>query len=252
MNAKEKRKNREDNLRETRLSSGLCITCGKNPSEKDKQRCAKCIKNSNEASANFAIRNLELGYCLCNKNNPVVPGKTRCEKCLSREKQRYEKKKEKGICYLCNKNNPVLGKLACQSCSDRRSEWKKEKKKLRREQGVCERCGHQEIIINPDRISVCKKCILQRLSLEHLGTSKKWEELEQLFDKQNICPYTKIQLILGVNISIDHIIPKSRGGTNSIDNLQFVYYGDFDVNRMKGDLTNDEFISAIRVIYRGI
>lgn len=38
---------------------------------------------------------------------------------------------------------------------------------------------------------------------------------------------------------IDHIIPRSRGGSNKIDNLQFLTR---EVNIAKSNLTDDEFI----------
>lgn len=49
---------------------------------------------------------------------------------------------------------------------------------------------------------------------------------------------------------MDHIVPTCRGGNNNYDNLQFVYsFGDFDINFMKGSLTNLEFIDTIKMIY---
>lgn len=82
----------------------------------------------------------------------------------------------------------------------------------------------------------------------HLGSSKLWSSLVGLADKT--CPYTGINLEIGVNASLDHIIPKSRGGVNDLSNFQFVYcQGSFDVNRMKGDMTEEEFKEAIKICY---
>lgn len=38
--------------------------------------------------------------------------------------------------------------------------------------------------------------------------------------------------------SLDHIVPKSKGGTNSLDNLQFLSWFE---NRCKNDMTQDDW-----------
>lgn len=48
---------------------------------------------------------------------------------------------------------------------------------------------------------------------------------------------------------LDHIIPRARGGSDAIDNLRWVCAS---VNRMKRDLTDDEFIAACRSVVRWI
>lgn len=60
-----------------------------------------------------------------------------------------------------------------------------------------------------------------------------------LYDRQRgLCALTGEKLT-PENASLDHIIPISRGGTHTIENAQMLLY---EVNRMKGTLTNDEFI----------
>lgn len=46
-------------------------------------------------------------------------------------------------------------------------------------------------------------------------------------------------------LSIDHAIPLSRGGTHSISNCELVHR---IVNRMKGSMTNTEFIGWCRLV----
>ena len=52
-----------------------------------------------------------------------------------------------------------------------------------------------------------------------------------------MCPYC-LETIPPRKISLDHILPRSRGGTNELTNLQYTC---MSCNSMKGNLTDDEF-----------
>lgn len=74
--------------------------------------------------------------------------------------------------------------------------------------------------------------------------------MREKFDVQSICPYTGLSLVLGVNASLDHIIARSVGGSDDLNNLQWVYGStDFDVNIMKGSSTEADFLKAISLIH---
>lgn len=45
--------------------------------------------------------------------------------------------------------------------------------------------------------------------------------------------------------SLDHILPVSRGGDHSIENLQIL---DYRVNKAKGTMTADEFVEMCRAV----
>lgn len=87
----------------------------------------------------------------------------------------------------------------------------------------------------------CRQCFFKNMAKLHLGAVKAWEELESLYDAQNgRCRFTGELLILGSNTSLDHRVPKARGGTSEIGNLQWTTK---QVNLCKRDLTDEEFIA---------
>lgn len=65
--------------------------------------------------------------------------------------------------------------------------------------------------------------------------------LRSLWDEQQgKCAVTGEKLVPGVNASLDHIVPVSRGGTSEKGNLRWVTS---TINHMKWDLTDDEFMA---------
>jgi 5-methylcytosine-specific restriction endonuclease McrA len=78
---------------------------------------------------------------------------------------------------------------------------------------------------------------------KYLGNRNRWRELDVLLKKQNsCCPYTGIELVMCENASLDHKFPASKGGSNEISNLQWVY---LPINSMKLDHTEDEFLELV-------
>jgi hypothetical protein len=109
------------------------------------------------------------------------------------------------------------------------------------------------------RSAICAKCskpsAVGRFCRPHwfsnaaLNTTGKWADgprLEALLLQQgNRCAYSGLLLVLGENASLDHKDPLSRGGTPLVENIQWV---DYQVNRMKNDMTHDEFIAMCRLV----
>lgn len=81
-----------------------------------------------------------------------------------------------------------------------------------------------------------------------LGSKKGIELLQALWEEQKgCCAVTGEKLVPGVTASIDHIIPKSRGGTSERHNLRWVL---LSINRCKWDMTHDEFLETCRKVVR--
>jgi len=70
-------------------------------------------------------------------------------------------------------------------------------------------------------------------------------DLWKIAKKQKlICPFTG-QRLTRDTMSIDHIHPISRGGTNDLTNLQFVHK---DINIAKASLTSENFIRLCNLV----
>jgi hypothetical protein len=65
------------------------------------------------------------------------------------------------------------------------------------------------------------------------------------FNVDSTCALTGWPLEYGKTASIDHIIPKSRGGDSTLRNLRWV---DKRVNFAKRDLSDEEFIVLCRAV----
>ena len=71
---------------------------------------------------------------------------------------------------------------------------------------------------------------------EHTGSKENWREIKEILIKQDYrCAYTGVKLVIGVNASIDHIVPRCKGGKDTVDNIQWV---DKIVNSEKGRRTS--------------
>jgi 5-methylcytosine-specific restriction endonuclease McrA len=71
------------------------------------------------------------------------------------------------------------------------------------------------------------------------------EELRQLIERQGYrCALTGIDLE-PETAELDHVVPVSDGGNHSITNLQVLHKA---VNRMKGAMSNDEFVRWCKMV----
>jgi hypothetical protein len=73
-------------------------------------------------------------------------------------------------------------------------------------------------------------------------------EIMALLERQNFrCALTG-QHLNPSNASLDHVIPVSRGGAHTIENMQVVLTS---ANHAKGTMTQDEFIQLCREVVAG-
>ncbi len=143
----------------------------------------------------------------------------------------------KGLCRSIRcVNNRELGRLYCRKCLDDKKEYFKNRTLERRNAGLCVQCGYDATAGYN-----CLTCWTAKYKLRY-NKNIKTIELIELIQKQNYeCYYTKLKLFPGINASLDHKIPISRGGTNEISN--FVWC-DRLVNYAKHHMTDEEFMES--------
>ena len=84
---------------------------------------------------------------------------------------------------------------------------------------------------------------IREVSLTDIDHIVKPQQLAKLYQEQKgICKYCKVALTVE-NISIDHIIPVSRSGSNAPENLQLVCQ---DCNYLKRMRTHPEFVEFVQ------
>ena len=111
----------------------------------------------------------------------------------------------------------------------------------RREKGLCLLCWRLATCG-----ALCIDCWFGRVVSTATGTRADLPALRALFDAQGgLCAYTGKVLVPGTNASLDHKIPRSRGGPDTVENLQWV---DYRINLMKNALLHDEFLVACRQV----
>ena len=162
---------------------------------------------------------------------------------LEYQRTYYASLRAQGLCLYCRR--PLEGKntayLRCSNCRAKIANQRLKRRNFLREQGLCI-CGQPIAVGN----RVCEDCWFKEISKGNTGTPKNWLIIKEILLRQNYeCAYTGKKLVIGVNASIDHIVPTTKGGNNFIENLQWV---DIKINRMKNDMSHQEFISTIKLI----
>ena len=168
-------------------------------------------KSRKEIRADYMRRHQKQGLCtMC--PNPVRDGRSRCPICEKRQTKLDAERRlvavSKGLCYDCRRSKPL--------------QWHK----------LCDLCYCQSVSANRFNLNT-------RASGQSL--------LDKFHSQKGRCAISGAQMILGKDCDLDHIIPTSRGGENTLDNAQWVLSA---CNRMKDNLLEkEEFFPLIEKIY---
>ena len=118
----------------------------------------------------------------------------------------------------------------------------------------CHSCNNQALKTS----RYCLNCWIKDCVRKTLGVKEKEHKerlanmlLQKLKKQKHECAYTGRKLVAGVNLSLDHILPKSQFPDlkSKIDNLVWV---DLSVNVAKNNLLPKDFLSMCEdvVVYR--
>lgn len=113
----------------------------------------------------------------------------------------------------------------------------------------------QRYISKPSKEDTLKKILRNKIIRFHRD-KKQWKYPKMTFKTQDLidkigddplCYLTgrKIDLMDGKSYHLDHIIPKNKGGANSLDNCNIACK---DANQAKGNLLYDEFIELCKEV----
>jgi hypothetical protein len=101
---------------------------------------------------------------------------------------------------------------------------RRKRRKVKRELNLCNEDGCNEVCVGVSTlcethkiISACHTAKISIVNSDIVNLLK-----QKLIEQNYRDPYNNKIIILGINASLDHIIPKNLGGTNDITNLQWV------------------------------
>lgn len=146
---------------------------------------------------------------------------------------KYLERISQGLCGRCGKPSSTR---SCNKCRKKVTAQNQRYKKNREKKGLCRHCKCVAI-----RGKYCTKHWLSARSSDYKKQyGLAMSDLIKLYERQSgRCGYSNVPITIGKNAELDHKIPKSKGGSNRLDNLHWVHK---KINRMKGDLLQDEFV----------
>lgn len=168
--------------------------------------------------------------------------KTLCFSCSEMIRLRNKKKRDyarvNGICTSCFKRPFEENRTRCGKCLKANLRYINRKMK----EGFCS-CGTKTLDGNKYK---CEKCWYKTVAYNTLNDRSRWEEIKGLMESQGyICAITGDTLIPGVNASLDHKMPKSRGGTHEISNIEWILT---EANYFKYTRTKKELLELCKKI----
>lgn len=208
-------------------SNAKCYNCGGVKEDVSKACCNLCRKKNSISASNSkkSARETRILEGLCVKCGGVRDNKTQsCNKCRDKFNQ-YQRGR--------------LEKLS----PGKRVRIRELNKTLREERvalGVCLTCGGELV----GKVKTCLTCTIKNHTRKATGTTSHWEKIKLKLEEQNFkCFYTGEDLQIGLNASIDHIIPRSSSKYPGDENLDNLVWATRDINRIKNDMAVDRFIA---------
>lgn len=183
-------------------------------------------------------RRKENNLCTMCGKQPPKKDYVRCSVCLEKINNKQKRLEEQRRCISCKRPTDSDHK-SCEFCKT----YHRDRRKNFKQEGNCVRCGRERTEDN----TMCSVCYLKCTAKSHLGSSRQWKRLREIFEEQKgICPYSGIKLSLGKNTELDHVVSKFNGGLNEKENMQWLYS---PVNKMKWTHDENEFLKIIKLVH---
>ncbi len=198
---------------------------------------------------------INLGLCVdCGKARGDTGTTICCRICADKRSKRSTDRKtkqrafwkEQGLCYTCG-GDVKPNQVTCDKCRAKAREYFHKTK--------------QQTRSKKDKNNECKDCKLPRFGkskcckrhwaidiARKTGCLEKHEQLLEKLEKQDCkCFYTGIDLIAGVNASIDHLESR-KNSPDKVNDLNNLVWCDRRINSMKGSLNYEEFVNLCNLI----
>lgn len=139
---------------------------------------------------------------------------------------------------------------ACRDCyrdirvsyAEQRKEHRRKVYVQRKEAGECVKCGQDAISGNV----FCLDCWFADKASQRAGGKQHIQAVRDLWEEQDgRCYYTGVKLIPGKTASLDHMIPRAKGGEDHPSNVKWV---DLRLNAVKGDMSHEEFLAMCQAV----
>lgn len=226
-----------------RIEQGLCGACGGPRDRPDRTACAECREKRKACSKNRRDTLISQGNCPeCGK--PSTPNRRtrRCVSCAEKHSKRSLAATMNGNCYTCKKPRERKDRNFCNACL---SYAAKARKAIRDDNiacGFCITCGKNPMTAGHQ----CLRCFFGHAANRAGIGFGNGPMLEEIWNKQEgRCALTGLPMIPGNGASVDHIVPRCRGGGNERENLRWVLN---IANRAKSSMTDEEFVSMCKAV----
>lgn len=256
MSWKENKQKKRKRLRNEAKLNGWCEDCYLEdklqiPAKETYRRCEMHLALRRERETQRRRKFSEAGMCWRHRwGTPVVPGLDECARCNQRDKETDKIRRNCAIasnkCIYHTDRDAVPGRRQCEECLIKGRKAGKKRRKKAKDNGKCIRHIYVDAITGDS----CIECWYKDVARNNLKGVDQWQDLKKLLENQGFkCAYSGVILIPGDNASVDHKTPRSRGGLNVIENLQWVSK---KINSMKGDFTHSEFVELCKIIAQNV
>jgi hypothetical protein len=197
-------------------------------------RCKACYREAR-------LQLVASGVCSAGCGRPRDGKRLTCSGCtaLARSAARrlYRQRRSQGLCGLCGGTVEAGRGATCAGCSDKQ----RAQRRRATEDGRCLKCFTRPKL--PDH-QQCESCWFKRQAHKHLGSTTRSSDLRSIWLRQKgLCALSGERLVPGLNASVDHVVPRSLGGTDEASNLRWV---ETTVNQARSNMSDEAFVAMCR------